>query len=327
MALDDWPWVSILGVLVPLASLAWRISIDRGTRFVREVDQFDLAIDRATKRKDPLQYVYRAALFQRLYRVHQRDKTSRALGSAIFWALYAALFFGLGISSAVVDDQAVAGAAFLATLISFSMATRAVARYQDGMLEREPQAVAAYVRALSNARQKFIAAVPKSSKQASPIHSVWKRFRTAWKRRLPKLREGLHLLAVGVLITLGLYWWFREAPGRTYLTSWCTSAVCIGVTWLLMSGVHAKLRQFFAWLVAPVVAPMLDWAARLTMLTVLCWPLSAWLAEMATTTDVPLWGWALDLAALELLAGMALSVRWRSKQMGKPAANTAATDQ
>lgn len=250
-------------------------------------------------------------MYQRLHRVHQRDRTSKALGSAVFWAIYAGLFLVFGFSSAFTGDDMVFGASLLATVFSFAMATRALARYHDGMTEREPQAAQAYIWALSAARQKFVKATPKTQPSRPPVQAAWQRLGKKIRKKLPQFRGVIHLALVGGILTVGLYWWLRSFQAQAFVSTWCLLASCLGVIWLLSTRLHAIGRKGLAWLFRPGLAPTLDWTIRITGLVLLCWPvpkfLASWILEQA---DAPLWGVALDLAALEVVGGIAIAGNW-----------------
>ncbi len=157
MEWNQLPWASIIGAAIPLLGVIWSSTAGRGNRMAAELESLDKAIGAAVSRNDSLQHAYRAVALERLYRVHQRDRSSRGLGAAVFWAIYAFLFFFLAFSTFEPTTQAWL-IVYLGGAASAAMSFRAWNKWVHGKATLEANANLAYLRALTDARRQFVAA-------------------------------------------------------------------------------------------------------------------------------------------------------------------------
>lgn len=279
-----------------------------------ELATLDEAVAAAAARGDPLQHAYRAVALERLYKVHQRDRSSRSAVAAVFWGAYALLFWAASFLERKQATSTASLAIMLAAVVASGLALRSWSRWAAGRATKEAEANENYRKALVEARRQFIRA--SQAPEVEPVPTPFGLAKAKWKG-LPQRAQN-ELLLLGGLLTLALLAATLAAkalPSDLSVFGPLTRATLIASIVVLAWTFRKESRRTKAWfdrLLGAKPSRFLHPVALAVVLSVLLVPVSAeasrWMTN-ALSEDFAApsgkWGWCFVLALM-----LAMDVWW-----------------
>jgi hypothetical protein len=271
-----------------------------------ELTQIEHAIASAKRRRDPIHHAYRAVAFERLFRVHQKDRASSGFVWFALWGVYAVLFAVMALVNGKPGSN---GAIVLAIgmVASTFLALRGWVRWSIGHVTKEPHASSAYLKALVNARRDFI----KANRKLAPLDDrpqLGKIIRMRMAGIHPKRRQELKVLAWVILVAGGLAWVTELMAMRGRLDVELTTQIVLAITlwtvlWMLRE-LHERSVKFLPFRVPTKIHGLVQAVSVLVALSLatLLWRFASDTLirglddEISSTNHA--WGWSTTIAAM-----------------------------